>query len=310
MGLIAAFSGIVKLAGATKFGKFCSRNASGILMGLGAISTGGTIISATIATKNSLDIIKKEKERIFEESKKLPEGNPVKPKTIDDIDLTVYEVINLCWEQWLVTAGFLVGSNVSFFGAYKLKSKECLGLATALTAANMQLASVEKQSILQLGEKKAALLQDNALRSTVEEVFEKKEKETLEPLQVGIANGLYYTADPISQQVWTSNKDRLELGIRASQDQYKKFGRIDLGDVLVNCGAKRPQFIGDHMEWKTREYYGYYDDNDVYDDELDIRVGLTTNKNGEPLYYLKYLTPPQWDDSVKNRITWSNEYIA
>lgn len=280
----------VRALSMSKIGRFCTKHSSQILIGVGVVSSAGTVVSTVIATKRSLDIIDAEIEK--REAEKSPDGNSEKTK------LKPKEVVHLCWKEWLVPAGFLAGSTAAYIGAFKIEADRAMTYMTLLGASETKLAALESEMVKALGEEKSSEIHDAVAQKIVDD---KKISESPKP--AGSESYKYRCYDTILQKEWgVPNKEAIELGIMRANEMLNKNGRLEFGDLLMECNCPReliPNVIGRNLVWMSKDYYGAgaYDDDDVYTDDIRVHVGAAIGEDGEPIYILEYYgVRPKWDE--------------
>lgn len=283
----------VRALSMSKIGRFCTKHSSQILIGVGVVSSAGTVVSTVIATKRSLDIIDAEIEK--REAEKSPDGNSEKTK------LKPKEVVQLCWKEWLVPAGFLAGSTAAYIGAFKIEADRAVTYMTLLGASETKLAALESEMVKALGEEKSEEIHDAVAQKIVDD---KKISESPKP-----ASGMFRCFDPITEAQWeVPSKEYIELGILRSSEQFEKYDILQLEDLLMDCGCPRekiPKLLGSNLVWMSKTFYGegykdQEDDDHKYATNVNVRVGATIDNDGTPIYILEYKGDrPKWDNEAK-----------
>ena len=272
----------------SKLGQFTTKNAPQILIGIGVVSSVGTVATSIVATKRSLDIINTEIEKRRSNLEKSTDGE------LPKINLKPMEIVKLTWKEWVIPAGFLAGSTAAYVGAFKVEEGRALTYATLLGATESKLAALEAEMVENLGKEKSEEIHDAVAKKLVDEKKIGADPEENAAVQ---GDGKFWCYEPISEEKWRVTYDRLQLGLMNAKEIFERRGRISLGDILEECGNKKhhKSFVYG-LVWNYRR--GEEDDDDVsYSDRLGITITSTLTENQEPCYvfdYNSYCTP-SWD---------------
>lgn len=261
----------------TSFGRACAKNSPKILIGVGFVSLIGTVVSTAFATKRTIDLIEEEKQNRREIG-------------VDD-NLDILDIAKLSWKEWLIPAGFMTGTGLSFVGAYKVEHNRGLTYATILSATEGKLAALEKTVIEESGEKKAIDIQEKTAQKIVDEKKVGSEETANKITNERIKDSECLCFDPVTEQQFWTTPTKIEYAIlKCNQDLDRK--RIDwdeencvfFNDFITLAGGEYVRALHG-LGWSAKEF-----------SSVPVKSIACKDTNGFPCLELSYRVNPKWID--------------
>ncbi len=254
-----------KLAGIVDTGKdILSKNAPGILLGLGITGWAGTVILAVKATPKAVALIEDKERELFNQYH-------------EDTRLTPVEVVKTCWKCYAPAAITAVVSTACLIGSNSVSARRNAALTAAYKLSQTALEEYKDAVVETIGEKKERAVRDkmaeNALRN--EHIDEE------DVIITGRGNTRCY--DAVFGRCFRSSREAIERGINAvnraivSGDMY-----ASLNDFYDEIGLEHVD-IGDLLGWN------------LDDGEIKIDFSSALANNGEPTLVIHYNVVPKYD---------------
>lgn len=241
-----------------------SKNAPGILLGLGITGWAGTVILAVKATPKAVALI---------EDAELELSNQYH----EDVKLTPVEIVKTCWKCYAPAVVTAAVSTACLVGSHSVSARRNAALTAAYKLSQTALEEYKTAVVETIGEKKERTVREQRAKNAL--LKENIDEEDV--IITGRGNTRCY--DAVFGRCFRSSREAIERAINAvnrtivSNDMY-----ASLNDFYDELGLEHVD-IGDLLGWNL-------DDGEI---KIDFDSGLA--HNGEPTLVIHYNVVPKYD---------------
>lgn len=243
------------------------KHSPAILLGLGIVGMGSTVVMAVRATPKALKLLEEAENQRKEEN----DSNEIEP--ISKID-----TVKIAWKPYVPAAITGVMSIACLVGAHSVHTRRHAALATAYGLTEATLSTYKDKVVEVVGEKKAQAIQDEVA----------KEQITKNPVVstevIPTKSGSTLCFDAVSGRYFNSDYNRLKNAENILNRDLMVEMYISLNDLYHEIGLP-PISIGDDLGWN------------VDDGLIDIYLSSQIAEDGTPCLVLSYSVGPKWNYS-------------
>ena len=250
-------AGFSKVLGSMKTN--IAKHSPEILLGLGIVGFGTTVVLAVKATPKALKMI---------DEKKKEEG-------VDT--LTPIETVKVAWKPYLPAAISGVTSVACLVAANSVHVKRNAAIAAAYKISETALFEYRDKVVETIGEKKEQAVRDKVKQKQISSLV----TDTREVVYTGHGNSL--CLDPLSKRTFKSDIEHIRRAENALNKQmlHDIYGSVSLNEFYDEIGLEHTD-VGDILGWNTEHLIN-----------LDIGSGIT--KDGEPCLVISHYNEPKYD---------------
>lgn len=240
-------------------GKSIERHSPEILLGVGIVGIGTSIILAVKATPKAMELIEQKKEEEKVEK------------------LTAVETVKTTWKCYIPTAVTTACTVMCLIKSNSEHTKRTAALATAYEFSRTALEQYKDKVVKVVGEKKAEKVKEEVAKEQVEEVT-KQNGSTI----VMMNNDDVYCMDSLSGQIFPSNIDKIKKAENEINYTLLNESYISLNTFYSLIGAETSR-LGSELGWNID--FG----------KLEISYTTQISDDGKPCLVIEYNILPRYE---------------
>lgn len=241
-------------------GKSIERRSPQILLGIGIVGIGTSIVLAVKATPKAMELIdqKKEEEKVEK--------------------LTAVETVKTTWKCYIPTVVTTVCTIMCLVKSNSEHTKRTAALATAYEFSRTALEQYKDKVVKVVGEKKAEAVKKEVAKEQVEEKVTKQNNSTI----VMMNNDDVYCIDSLSGQIFSSNIDKIKKAENEINYTLLNESYTSLNTFYSLIGAETSR-LGSELGWNI--------------DFGKLEIGYTTqiSDDGKPCLVIEYNVLPRYE---------------
>lgn len=240
-------------------GKSIERHSPQILLGVGIVGIGTSIVLAVKATPKAMELIEQKKEE--EQVEKL----------------TAVETVKTTWKCYIPTAVTTVCTIMCLVKSNSEHTKRTAALATAYEFSRTALEQYKDKVVKVVGEKKAEEVKKEVAKEKVEEVAKQNG-----PNIVIMDNNDVCCIDSLSGQIFSSNIDKIKKAENEINYTLLNESYTSLNTFYSLIGADSTR-LGSELGWNID--FG----------KLEISYTTQISENGKPCIVIEYNILPRYE---------------
>lgn len=240
-------------------GKSIERHSPQILLGVGIVGIGTSIVLAVKATPKAMELIEQKKEE----------------KQVEK--LTAVETVKTTWKCYIPTAVTTVCTIMCLVKSNSEHTKRTAALATAYEFSRTALEQYKDKVVKVVGEKKAEEVKKEVAKEKVEEVTKQNG-----PTIVMMDNNDVCCIDSLSGQMFSSNIDKIKKAENEINYTLLNESYTSLNAFYSLIGAESTR-LGSELGWNID--FG----------KLEISYTTQISENGKPCLVIEYNILPRYE---------------
>lgn len=240
-------------------GKSIERHSPQILLGVGIVGIGTSIVLAVKATPKAMELIEQKKEEEHVEK------------------LTAVETVKTAWKCYIPTAVTTACTVMCLIKSNSEHTKRTAALATAYEFSRTALEQYKDKVIKVVGEKKAEEVKKEVAKEQVEEVAKQNG-----PSIVIMDNNDVCCIDSLSGQIFSSNIDKIKKAENEINYTLLNESYTSLNTFYSLIGADSTR-LGSELGWNID--FG----------KLEINYTTQISENGKPCIVIEYNVLPRYE---------------
>lgn len=228
----------------------------------------GSAISATVSAVRATpkaEILLEQKRKQIAREEEIP---------VEEVDLTLQEIIGTTWKCYVPTAAFLTVSLGCMFGAAHINNQRQLGWAALYSAAKKASDAYERQVIEHIGPKK----NEEIRRKVVQEELRRNPASKADVIATG--KGPYLCYDTMSGRYFMSDIETIRRVVNDLNQMMMSQMYVSLNEFYQELGLL-PVDLGYDNGWNV-------------DELIEIQFSTMMSDDGRPCLVLQYLTQPRY----------------
>jgi len=236
------------------------KHTPGILMGIGIVGMGITVVLTVDATPKALRIIEEEKMLAAE----------------CEEDFTNADMVKAAWKCYIPPAVAFALSTCCLVGSHSVSTRRYAALTAAYALTESDFLKYQEKVSHVLGIK-----QDREVRDAIAQ--EKMDENPIKSKEVVIIdNGKTLFFEPLTSRYFMSDVEAVKKAVNELNRTMLEENYVSENDYFYALGLDSVQH-GDEIGWNV--YKGY----------IDLDIGAHVSKEGKPCLYLGHFRPPVWD---------------
>lgn len=241
-------------------GKSIERHSPEILLGVGIVGIGTSIVLAVKATPKAMELIEQKKEE--EQVEKL----------------TAVETVKTTWKCYIPTAVTTACTVMCLIKSNSEHTKRTAALATAYEFSRTALEQYKDKVVKVVGEKKAEKVKEEVAKEQVEEAT----KQNGSTIVMMNNNDDVYCIDSLSGQMFSSNIDKIKKAENEINYTLLNESYTSLNTFYSLIGAETSR-LGSELGWNID--FG----------KLEINYTTQIGDNGKPCLVIEYNVLPRYE---------------